>query len=69
MNTNDQMSNGAVNIPASSFSQRQDMNIQPNPINISFGSVPQQWTSSQPLTMSDLKGNSYRVLRFEEFGV
>jgi hypothetical protein len=73
---NQRMSSGKVRVPASSFSQRTDMNIQPNPINISLGGIPQHWISTQPLSRRDMKTNNtplkespegYKIMRFEEF--
>jgi hypothetical protein len=70
------MSSGEVTVPASSFNQQTDRNIQPSPTGISIGGIPTFWLSSQPISRRDMTANStpigsnpriYKVIRFEEF--
>jgi hypothetical protein len=70
------MSSGEVTVPASSFNQQTDRNIQPSPTGISMGGIPTHWLSSQPISRRDMTANttplgsnprSYKVIRFEEF--
>jgi hypothetical protein len=77
-----QMSTGEVTVPASSFKQQTDRNIQPSPINVSLGGIPMHWLSTAPMSRRDMKMNltptnftptvganpkSYKVMRFHEF--
>jgi hypothetical protein len=73
---NKRFANQEIEIPASAFSQSSDPNIQPSPINISLGGIPQHWLSTQPLSRRDMKNNTtplsespegYKIIRFEEF--
>jgi len=70
------MSSGEVTVPASSFNQQTDRNIQPSLTGMSIGGIPTHWLSSQPISRRDMTANttplgsnprSYKVIRFEEF--
>ena len=72
------MSNGAITVPADSFHQKTDMNIEPTPVNVQLGSIPKHWTNSEPISKRDLQTiakypvtgesiNQSKVLRFAEF--
>jgi hypothetical protein len=70
------MSSGEVTVPASSFNQQTDRNIQPSPTGISMGGIPTHWLSSQPISRRDMTANTtpigsnprvYKIIRFEEF--
>ena len=73
---NSKMSSGEVTVPASSFNQQTDRNIQPSPTGISMGGIPTHWLSSAPISRRDMTANTtplganpkvYKVLRFDEF--
>ena len=65
------MSNGGVNVPAEEYDKDNQSNPtpEPNPVNVTMGGVPQQWTASNPISGFDLKRDSGidRILGFEEF--
>ena len=65
------MSNGEVGVPADSYdkSYQDDPNVAPNPVNVTMGGVPQQWTAANPISGFDLKRDSGidRILDFTEF--
>lgn len=73
---NNRMSTGKVTIPASSFNQRTDMNIEPSTINTTAGGVPQQWLNTAPISKRDMKTGDtplesktkeYKAMTFDEF--
>lgn len=57
------------------------MNIQPTPVDVTLGNIPQHWLNTQPLSRHDLKTSpspvediefnsapeKHRILRFEEY--
>lgn len=45
---------GEFAVPADSFSQSDDPNTQPSPINVQLGGIPGQWTNSQPYSRWDM---------------
>lgn len=45
-------------IPASSFKQSNDPNVQPNPIRVNLGGIPNHWLATQPLSRRDMKANN-----------
>lgn len=64
------------NVPADSFHQSNDPNVQPNPVNVTIGGIPQHWTSTAPISRRDIRRNitplginpeSPKILRFKEF--
>ena len=65
--------NGTYSIPADSFDQSQDMNIQPSLINVQTGGIPRHWSPSTRYSRIDLKNNqiakstSKMVKTFSEF--
>lgn len=70
------MSSGQITVPADSFQQRTDMNIQPTPVNVAVGGFPRQWLNTAPYSQRDMTTNStplganprvYKVLRFNEY--
>lgn len=71
------MATGTGSIPAGSFSQSNDPNIQPTGINIQTGGIPNHWLATQPISRRDMKMNNTpgigvnprinKVLTFEEF--
>ena len=48
---------GEIAIPADSFDQETDPNVEPSTINTQVGGVPMHWTTSQPYSRRDLKTN------------
>ena len=75
---NNKMSSGEITVPASSFQQRTDMNIQPTAVNVAVGGLPQHWLNTAPYSKRDMTTNStptrvgsnprvYKVLRFNEY--
>ncbi len=60
-------------IPADSFNQARDMNIQPSLINVQTGGIPRHWSPSTRYSRIDLKNNqiakstSKMVKTFSEF--
>jgi hypothetical protein len=70
------LSAGEITVPADSFNQRTDMNIQPSPIGITIGGAPNHWLNTAPLSKRDMKSNttplganpkSHTILRFDEY--
>ena len=65
--------NGTYSIPADSFNQSRDMNIQPSLINVQTGGIPRHWSPSTRYSRIDLKNNqiakstSKIVKTFSEF--
>lgn len=51
--------NHSWKVPADSFDQEQDYNVQPTPINYQMGGVPTHWVTSQPYSRWDLKTNPW----------
>lgn len=74
-NYNQRLANGEITVPADSFNQNNDPNVQPNPVNISVGGVPQHWAGTAPISKRDMKTagtplgerKSPRVMRFDEY--
>ena len=63
-------------IPADSFHQSTDPNVQPNPVNVTIGGIPQHWTSTSPISRRDIRRNNTplstgtefpKILSFKEF--
>ena len=48
-NYDQKLANGKITVPADSFNQNNDPNVQPNPVNISVGGVPQHWAGTAPI--------------------
>lgn len=71
------MASNTGSIPADSFAQSNDPNIQPSSINIHMGGIPNHWLATQPISRRDMKMNntpglgsnpkSVKVLSFKEF--
>ena len=74
-NHNNKLSTGKITVPADSFDQKRDPNVQPTPINVSIGGMPQHWLGTAPISKRDMKTNSTpigeksstRVMRFNEY--
>lgn len=74
-NHNSKLSTGKITVPASSFNQSTDPNVQPSPINVSVGGIPQHWLATAPISKRDMKTGSTplretgkpRVMRFNEY--
>lgn len=74
-NHNFKLSTGKVTVPASSFDQNDDPNVQPTPINVSIGGLPQHWLGTAPISKRDMKTASTplgeksgtKVMRFNEY--
>lgn len=72
---NSKLSTGKVTVPASSFTQSNDPNVQPSPINVTIGGIPQHWLATAPLSKRDMKTASTplgetrkpKVMRFNEY--
>lgn len=63
-------------VPADSFKQSTDPNVQPNPVNVTIGGIPQHWGSTAPISRRDIRKNNTplatgsefpKILRFKEF--
>lgn len=63
-------------VPADSFSQKTDPNVQPNPVNVTIGGIPQHWGSTSPISRRDIRKNNTplaqsssfpKILSFREF--
>lgn len=64
-------------IPAASFKQSTDPNVQPTGINTQTGGIPTHWLATQPISRRDMKTNSTpfygsnprssKALSFKEF--
>jgi hypothetical protein len=77
MNTipNNKLSTGKITVPAASFNQSNDPNVQPSPINVTIGGIPQHWLATAPLSKRDMKTGTtplgekakVKVLRFNEY--
>jgi hypothetical protein len=78
MNEHDtNMTSSTGSIPAAAFTQSNDPNIQPSPINIHMGGIPNHWLATQPISRRDMKMNNtpgigvnpktHNVLTFSEF--
>jgi hypothetical protein len=71
------MANSTGSVPAAAFTQSNDPNIQPTPINIHMGGIPNHWLATQPISRRDMKMNNTpgigsnprtnKVLTFNEF--
>jgi hypothetical protein len=74
-NRNFKLSTGKITVPADSFSQSTDPNVQPTPINVSVGGLPQHWLGTAPISKRDMKTASTplrekgatKVMRFNEY--
>lgn len=72
---NTKLSTGKITIPADSFNQSSDPNVQPSPINVSVGGIPQHWLATAPISKRDMKTSSTplgetskpKVMRFNEY--
>jgi hypothetical protein len=49
--------NGEYSVPADSFNNQYDFNVQPSPISVNLGGIPGQWTNSQPYSRWDMTTN------------
>lgn len=75
--TNTNMASGKLTVPADSFNQRDDMNIEPSIINLTAGGIPQHWLNTAPISKRDMKSGdtpleaisttSSKIMTFAEY--
>jgi len=52
---------------ADSFEPHNDPNVQPNPVNVTVGGIPQHWGSTAPISRRDMRKNNTPLATGSEF--